>query len=97
MSYPHYDVEKSPVTIDGDFEKRPGSSQEHDGAVAGETFTYGDSFYAKTQRFAAKFQVELRGIERVPEDERTDNGFKAYLNVATMVCWTHKSTSETSF
>jgi NCS1 nucleoside transporter family len=41
-----------------------------EGAVAAETFVLGDSWYAKTQRFAGKFGVEQRGIERVPSDER---------------------------
>ncbi|CAK7198844.1 Purine-cytosine permease fcy21 [Sporothrix eucalyptigena] len=35
-------------------------------------FTVGNSWYAKCQRFAGKLGVEQRGIERVPEDERTD-------------------------
>ncbi|KAL8766146.1 MAG: hypothetical protein Q9209_006986 [Squamulea sp. 1 TL-2023] len=42
------------------------------GAVPGESFTIGNSLYARIQRFAGKFGVEPRGIERVPEDERTD-------------------------
>lgn len=45
-----------------------------DGAVPAETFVVGDSWYAKTQRFANRFGVEARGIERVPSDERTDAG-----------------------
>ena len=44
------------------------------GAVHSEMFTYGDTTYAKLQRFAGKFNIEQRGIERVPEDERTDTG-----------------------
>lgn len=56
------------------------------GAVHGESFEYGNSWYAKMQRLAGKLNVEQRGIERVPENERTDDGFKALLNVATMVC-----------
>jgi hypothetical protein len=36
----------------------------------------------KLQRLAAKFKVEQRGIERVPEDERNDN---SYWNIGTMV------------
>ncbi|KAK3393774.1 purine-cytosine permease [Podospora didyma] len=42
-----------------------------------EAFVAGNSFYArlaKLQRFAGKFGVEQRGIERVPIDERTDKG-----------------------
>ncbi|KAH8880087.1 purine-cytosine permease [Thozetella sp. PMI_491] len=37
-------------------------------------FTAGSSLYAKLQRFAGRFGVEQRGIERVPADERTDTG-----------------------
>lgn len=43
-----------------------------EGAVHAEAFVIGDSWYAKSQRFATKFGVEARGIERVPSDERTD-------------------------
>lgn len=46
-------------------------------------FTVGDSWYAKCQRFAGKLGVEQRGIERVPEDERTDTTMS---KVGTMVC-----------
>jgi hypothetical protein len=52
------------------------------GAVHGESFTIGDSTYAKLQRLAGRFHVEQRGIERVPEDERTD---KSTFKVGTMV------------
>lgn len=67
-----------------DVEKHPGNHyyEENNGAVPGETFVYGDSMYAKLQRFAGRFNVEQRGIERVPEDERTDT---SYLNVGSMV------------
>ncbi|KAM0802029.1 purine-cytosine permease [Usnea florida] len=41
-------------------------------AVSGDIFITGDSLYAKIQRSVSKFGVEPRGIERVPEDERTD-------------------------
>jgi hypothetical protein len=57
-----------------------------DGAVAGESFEIGNTWSAKLQRLAGKFNVEQRGIERVPEDERTETGFRALLNVSTMVC-----------
>lgn len=59
-------------------------------AKAGHTTSYaagyaaGSSFSAKAMEIAGKLGVEQRGIERVPEDERTDTGFKALLNVATM-------------
>ena len=52
-------------------------------AVTGESFTYGNSTYAKIQRFAGRFNIEQRGIERVPEDERTDSSL---VKVGTMVC-----------
>ncbi|KIW69815.1 hypothetical protein PV04_02142 [Phialophora macrospora] len=51
------------------------------GAVHGESFTIGNSTYAKLQRLAGRFHVEQRGIERVPEDERTD---KSTFKVGTM-------------
>jgi Permease for cytosine/purines, uracil, thiamine, allantoin len=41
-----------------------------------------NSWVAKVQRFAGKFHIEQRGIERVPEDERT--GIHGALNVGTM-------------
>ena len=42
------------------------------GVVHAEEFTQGDSWIAKAQRIAGKLNIEQRGIERVPEDERTD-------------------------
>ncbi|KAF4925584.1 Purine-cytosine permease fcyB [Colletotrichum viniferum] len=48
-----------------------------------EDFEAGTSTYAKLQRLAGKFGVEQRGIERVPEDERTDD---AIMNIGTMWC-----------
>lgn len=35
--------------------------------------TEGNSLFGKLQAFAGKFGVEQRGIERVPNDERTDS------------------------
>lgn len=75
------------VSSDGpDVEKHAGVTnllyEDNSGAVAGESFEYGDSVYAKLQRFAGKLNVEQRGIERVPEDERTDT---SYLNIGSMV------------
>jgi hypothetical protein len=55
---------------------------DEDGAVPGEAFEYGDGIVAKLQRLAGKWGVEQRGIERVPENERTDSSI---LNVGTMV------------
>ncbi len=54
-----------------------------EGAVNAETFVIGDSWYHKTQRFASKFGVEARGIERVPSNERTDTGMS---KIGTLVC-----------
>ncbi|PNS15648.1 Purine-cytosine permease fcyB [Sphaceloma murrayae] len=84
MSFNDSDVEKNPtVHKTGIAHNGPALVQE-DGAVPGESFEIGDSMYAKMQRFAGKFNIEQRGIERVPEDERTDTGFRALLNVSTM-------------
>ncbi|GFF29364.1 purine-cytosine permease fcyB [Aspergillus lentulus] len=70
-----HDLEKAPQV-----EKRFFDSSS-DGAVPGETFVYGDSWYAKLQRLAGKLNIEQRGIERVPADERTDT---SYLNIGSM-------------
>ena len=51
-------------------------------AVPGETFVQGNTLYAKVQGLAARFYIEQRGIERVPENERDDTSL---LNVGTMV------------
>ena len=67
------------VDADGD-----GSVTSNHNAVPGESFEIGNGWYARAQRLAGKLKIEQRGIERVPEDERTDAGFKALLNVATM-------------
>lgn len=71
------DLEKAPKV-----EKRPFDSSS-DGAVPGETLVYGDSLYARLQRLAGKLNIEQRGIERVPADERTDT---SYFNIGSMVC-----------
>ncbi|KAL1879326.1 hypothetical protein VTK73DRAFT_7163 [Phialemonium thermophilum] len=44
-------------------------------------FVIGNSYYARLQRFAGKFGIEQRGIERVPSDERKDSSMS---NVGTM-------------
>ncbi|OKL62141.1 Purine-cytosine permease fcyB [Talaromyces atroroseus] len=46
-----------------------------------ERFDQGDSLYARLQRLAGKFNIEQRGIERVPESERHDT---SYANISTM-------------
>ncbi len=76
-----YDVEQHPYHSDE--KHRSSIVPDETGAVSGEVFTAGNTTYAKLQRMATKFGVEARGIERVPEDERTD---KSTLKVGTMVC-----------
>ncbi|KAF1810857.1 cytosine-purine permease [Eremomyces bilateralis CBS 781.70] len=81
------DIEKQNVT--GGKEYQPnydhrGSSNYADGTVPGESFAIGETWYAKLQRLAGKYGVEQRGIERVPEEERVDVGFKSLLNTGTM-------------
>lgn len=53
-----------------------------DGTVRGQSFVVGNNAYSSLQRLAGKFGVEQRGIERVPEDERTDTNL---FKVATLV------------
>ncbi|OJJ46616.1 hypothetical protein ASPZODRAFT_117230 [Penicilliopsis zonata CBS 506.65] len=69
------DVEKAPQVGNANFD------DSSDGAVPGESFEYGNSLYARLQRIAGKFNIEQRGIERVPESERTDT---SYLNIGSM-------------
>lgn len=75
-----YDIEKSGAVS----EKRSYDVELVDnvGAVSGETFEIGDSLYAKTMRFAGRLNIEQRGIERVPVDERTDSSL---VKIGTMV------------
>ena len=76
-----YDVEYS-APIATDEKHRSVIVPDESGAVHGESFVVGDTLYAKIQRLAGRFGVEQRGIERVPEDERTD---KTTIKLATMV------------
>ena len=76
-----YDIEAhSPSTFD--YGDKPNYYNEPIEGVHGESFEIGDTPYAKIQRFAGKLFIEQRGIERVPEDERTD---KNLMKVGTMV------------
>lgn len=52
------------------------------GSLPGESFAVDDGIYAKLQRFAGKWNIEQRGIERVPENERTD---RHAINACTLV------------
>lgn len=91
MSYTtdDYDIEKQlssrKATSSSGLSSSTQSNVQH-GTTADATHssTAGSSLHAKLMHFAGKFGVEQRGIERVPEDERTDTGFKALLNVSTM-------------
>lgn len=86
------DVEKAPQVDNASDEIHSNETRDHehenyndnvsDGAVPGESFEYGNSLYAKIQRIAGKLNVEQRGIERVPENERTDT---SYFNIGSMV------------
>ncbi|KAF2844695.1 hypothetical protein T440DRAFT_493978 [Plenodomus tracheiphilus IPT5] len=51
-------------------------------AVAGEFFALVDGTLGKLHQFAGTFGVEQRGVELVPDNERTHIGFKSYPNVA---------------
>lgn len=70
------DIEKRAGTVE------PALFEDEMGAVPGSSFEYGNSVYAKLQRLVGKINVEQRGIERVPEDERTDS---SYWNIGSMV------------
>lgn len=79
-----YEVDISQSPMGSDTEKgSPPVYTDDAPAVPGEVFVTGDSTYAKIQRFASRFGVEPRGIERVPNDERTDTNL---MKVGTMVC-----------
>lgn len=79
MGFKHgFDIEAhSPVETHGYGEKEPPpiDTDKIDGVPA-ESFEIGDSLYAKLQRLVGRFGVEQRGIERVPEDERTDTNVR---------------------
>lgn len=79
------DLEKNPVESGVGSVPSSENYAYDDAAVPGESFEYGNGYYAKMQRLAGKFNIEQRGIERVPENERTDTGIKGLLNVMTMV------------
>ncbi|KZF24416.1 purine-cytosine permease [Xylona heveae TC161] len=76
MGVPDYDIENG-----GAASSEKQTYTDTPGAVRGESFEYGNGFYAKVQRLAGKLKIEQRGIERVPEDERNDTSI---LNVGSM-------------
>jgi hypothetical protein len=55
---------------------------EESGAVPERSCYAGDTLYDKVQRFVGRYGVEQRGIERVPEELRSD---KHTWKVGTMV------------
>lgn len=80
-----YDVEYQADHADAEEKHHSALAPDESGAVHGESFVMGNSLYARMQRAVGKYGVEQRGIERVPEDERTDtNTYK----LGTMVCET---------
>ncbi|KAI4115787.1 MAG: hypothetical protein LQ345_003676 [Seirophora villosa] len=85
MMKSEYDVESYSPTATDHTEKHIASAlpvyADPTGAVPGESFAIGDSLYARIQRFAGKYSIEQRGIERVPENERTDTNL---VKVGTM-------------
>ena len=90
MSYTtdDYDIEKQvsssrQATSSGGLSESTQSNVQH-GTTDTDANANATSLSAKLMHVAGKFGVEQRGIERVPEDERTDTGFKALLNVSTM-------------
>jgi hypothetical protein len=70
----NYDVEARAVKPNLSTEIDSSECIGDEGAVPAEALVTGDSFFAKAQRFAGRFGVEQRGIERVPSDERSDAG-----------------------
>jgi hypothetical protein len=76
-----YDLEAGTKATNSD--KINGSVVTDEGAVHLETVVVSEKWYGKAQRFAGKFGVEQRGIERVPSDERLDESIS---HVGTMVC-----------
>ena len=70
-----------------DAEKGPPIYTDEAPAVATDVFLTGDTLYAKIQRAVFQFGVEPRGIERVPEDERTDTSL---MKVGTLVSFPSK-------
>lgn len=74
--------EKDPeVGFDTGSYDNPSITAEH--VVHKKDLYFGDSWVAKLQRIAGKLGVEARGIERVPEDERTDTSASKMATVVS--------------
>lgn len=83
MAFEKRDYEAASSSPHGtDPEKGPAFYTSEAPAVPEGVFVTGESLYARIQRTVAKFGVEPRGIERVPEDERTDTNL---VKVGTVV------------
>ena len=70
------DVEKLPGRVE------PFLVEDDTGAVPESALASGSSWSARLQRLSSLIKVEQRGIERVPENERTDS---SYWNISSMV------------
>lgn len=79
MSKNEYDVEAAKETSESSVDIQ------NDGAVHAETFEMGTGLVGKLQRLAGRFGVEQRGIERVPADERLNDGMST---IGTLVSCT---------
>ena len=77
-----YDIEQHSPSDRNSAEKVLPFYTDETAGVPGESFEIGNSLYARAQRLVGKYGVEQRGIERVPEDERTDTNL---VKVGTMV------------
>lgn len=77
-----YDIEQHSPSDRYSGEKVPPIDTDATEGVPGESFEIGNSLYARIQRTVGKYGVEQRGIERVPENERTDSSL---VKVGTMV------------
>ncbi|EPS35022.1 hypothetical protein PDE_09987 [Penicillium oxalicum 114-2] len=69
------DVEKLPGRVE------PFLVEDDTGAVPESALASGSSWSARLQRLSSLIKVEQRGIERVPENERTDS---SYWNISSM-------------
>lgn len=78
MDKSNYDIEHNVYRHDKHRDK-----VDETGAVPVENIVVGDSLYARLQRSVGSYGIEQRGIERVPETERSDTNV---TKVATMVC-----------
>ena len=73
----NFDIERQPTPL----VSQPSDNKE-DYVVAEESLE-GESLCARALRLAGKLRIEQRGIERVPENERTD---ASYWSIGSIVC-----------